>query len=141
MTAELTLLGRGQEGHTRCGRRCIARAQAQMEVVSSRQRNDLVGLSTPEVALAPHRWPQDFRTEYRSDFEKDDAELQTCVGARVHLFFPRHPFNELAAAGCPHIPAGTICLVRARQPNIVVSGALTCWARPWHHEAPSSHPE
>ncbi len=48
-----------------------------MEAVSSRQRGDLQGLTTPEVALAPHRWPQDFRTEFRSDFEKDDVELQT----------------------------------------------------------------
>lgn len=54
-----------------------ATAQAQMEAVSSRQGGDLRGLTTPEVALAPYRWPQDFRTEFRSDFEKDDAELQT----------------------------------------------------------------
>jgi hypothetical protein len=46
-----------------------------MEAVSSRQLSDLQALSTPEVALAPHRWPQDFRTEHRSDFEKEDAEL------------------------------------------------------------------
>ena len=48
-----------------------------MEAVSSRQSGDLWGLSAPEVALAPYRWPQDFRTEFRSDFEKDDVELQT----------------------------------------------------------------
>ena len=53
------------------------RAYAQAEAVSSRQRADVQSLTTPEVALAPHRWPQDFRTEYRSDFEKDDVELQT----------------------------------------------------------------
>lgn len=48
-----------------------------MEAVSSRQGGDLRGLSAPEVALAPYRWPQDFRTQFRSDFEKDDVELQT----------------------------------------------------------------
>ena len=48
-----------------------------MEAVSSRHSGDLSGLSTPGVALAPYRWPQDFRTESRSDFEKDDTELQT----------------------------------------------------------------
>ena len=45
-----------------------------MEAVSSRQLGDL---QAPEVSLA-HRWPRDFRSEY-SDFEKDDAELQTCA--------------------------------------------------------------
>lgn len=49
------------------------RAHAQMETVSSRQLGDL---QTPEVILA-HRWPRDFRSEYSSDFEKDDVELQT----------------------------------------------------------------
>ena len=51
-------------------------AQAQMEAVPSRQSRGR-GLATPEGALAPYRWPQDFRTEFRSDFEKDDVELQT----------------------------------------------------------------
>ncbi len=51
-------------------------AQAQLEVVSSRGSKDR-GLIAPEGALAPYRWPQDFRTELRSDFEKDDVELQT----------------------------------------------------------------
>ena len=51
-------------------------AQAQLEAVSSRRSKDR-GLTAPEGALAPYRWPQDFRTELRSDFEKDDVELQT----------------------------------------------------------------
>ena len=58
-----------------------------------------MGLSTPEVALAPHRWPQDFRTEYRSDFEKDDAELQTCVGPCLIPFWHIDTPSVQAASG------------------------------------------
>ncbi|CAL5229063.1 g12313 [Coccomyxa viridis] len=69
-------------------RKAFATAQAQMEAVSSRQSGDLWGLSTPEVALAPYRWPQDFRTESRSDFEKDDTELQTILDSFSSLDIP-----------------------------------------------------
>jgi hypothetical protein len=69
-----------------------------MEAVSSRQLGDLQGLTTPEVALAPHRWPQDFRTEFPSDFEKDDVELQTC--AFFSFISSSHPYDQCSMECC-----------------------------------------
>lgn len=82
MTGDADVLQGGHrswsEGRRRRG--SLPKAQAQMETVSSRQLGDL---QAPEVSLA-HRWPRDFRSEYSSDFEKDDAELQTCVSFTHH---------------------------------------------------------
>ena len=64
----------------------VPRSHAQMEAVSSRQLGDL---QTPEVSLA-HRWPRDFRSEYSSDFEKDDAELQTYAQITSGNIFEQH---------------------------------------------------
>ncbi|BDA47842.1 beta-amylase 1, chloroplastic [Coccomyxa sp. Obi] len=90
--------GRGGHRAWSEGRRMrgsVPRSHAQMEAVSSRQLGDL---QTPEVSLA-HRWPRDFRSEYSSDFEKDDAELQTLLDSFSSVDIP--PERELQQTSRP----------------------------------------